>query len=84
MLKVKLVFVCLEDDVLTKAVQLPKSISKIMCFFHRGNPESDGSVIYTNMRIMHAEDMQTIIGNLHYVLEEKEITAGCKECTIAM
>ena len=75
-IKVKDNFVLLENEALTKAVQLPQSLTKTQQFFHRGNPKSDSNRIYTNMRILHAVDGQDIIGDLKHELEVEEITLG--------
>ena len=66
----------LEKDALTKVVKLPKSFSKTIQFFHREKPKGDGSRICANVRILHTEDTQIIIGGLRYHLEELEITVG--------
>ena len=75
-IKVKDNFVFLEDEALTKAIQLPQSLMKTQQFFHRGKPKSDGSKIYTNMRILHKVDMLDIIVNLRYELEVEDINIG--------
>ena len=68
----------LEDDALTKAVQLPKSHSKTMHFFHQCKPNKDGRRACTNIRVLDTEDMQSIISTLRYELEVEEITSGSK------
>ena len=75
--KVKDEFACLEEDTLTKAGQLPKHLRKHV-FFHRGKPKNDSSKINTSMCVLHAEDTQTIIGDLHGKLEDEETTVGLK------
>ena len=64
----------LEDDALTKAVQLPKSLSQTMKFFYCNKPKKDSSGAHTNIRILHAEDIQSIISDMRYELEIEEIT----------
>ena len=59
----------LEDDYQTKVTQLLKYLSKTMQFFERGNPNIDGSIIYTNMHILHTEDTQIVPGDLRWELE---------------
>ena len=69
-------FTALEDDTLTNATKLPKSMSKSVQFFHRDKTKSDDSRIQSNIRILHTEDMQIILGDLSYELEELELTVG--------
>ena len=64
-------FAVLKEDSLTKAEQLPKSLSKTICFFHRGKPKSGGSKLCTNMHILHTEYIQTIISDPCYELEDE-------------
>ena len=45
-----------------------------MKFFHRGKPKNDGNRVHTNIRILHAECIQSIISDLRYELETEEIT----------
>ena len=78
MVKVKDIFAVLEDDSLTKSSQLPKSMSKTMQLFHRDKAKSDGSIIHTNMRVLHTEEMQIILCDLRYELEELYVTLGLK------
>ena len=75
-IKVKDKIVVLEEEALTKVVQLPPSLTKTQQFFHRGKPKSDCSSICTNMRILHTVDIQDIICDLQYELEVEEITVG--------
>ena len=75
-IKVKDNFVLLEDEALTKSVQLPQSLTKTQQFFHRSKPKSDGIRITTNMRVLHTVDIQDVIGNLKYELEVEEINIG--------
>ena len=63
-IKVKDNIVVLEDEALTKAVLLPYSLTKTQQFFHRVKPKSVENRIYTNMRILHTEDIPDIIDNL--------------------
>ena len=64
-------FTVLEDEVLTKAEL--QSFSKNMQFFHKGKPRNNGSKINSNLRILHSEDVHTIITNLKHVLEVEKI-----------
>ena len=59
-------FNVLEDDALTKAVQLPKSLSKTIHFFDRGKPNDDGIKKCTNIRILHTDYMKSIISDLRH------------------
>ena len=77
-MKVQEFFSVLEDDALTKAVQLPQSLSKTMQFFHRGNPKNGSSRAHTNIRILYIEYVQSIIRNMRYELEAEEIKLGLK------
>ena len=77
--KVQYNFTVLEDDTLTKAALLLKSLSKTICFFHRGKPKNDGRRTYANIRILHSEDMQNTMCYLRYYLENKETSLGLQQ-----
>ena len=74
--KVQEIFSVLKEDALTKAVQLPTSLSQTMKFCHRGKPKHYGNRACTNIRVLHTEDMQSIVSYLRYELEIEEITLG--------
>ena len=76
MVKIQENVVVLEEDSLTNATQLPRSLTKTQQCFHRGKPKPNGSKIYTNMRILHTVDIQDIIGDLRYELEVEGVTVG--------
>ena len=77
--KVQGIFTVLENDALTKGVQLPKALSKTTHFFHRGKPKNDGRRTYANIRILHSEDMQNTMCYLRYYLENKETSLGLQQ-----
>ena len=66
-------FPVLKDKSLIKSSQLPEISVENMQFVYRGNPKSDDSRIYTNMRIIHKEYKQIVLGDLRCELEELEI-----------
>ena len=47
-----------------------------MKFFHRGKPKNDGIRVCTNIRIIHIEEMQSIISDVWQELEAQEIALG--------
>ena len=69
--------VVLEDELITKAENIPQDLSKNMQFFHKGKSGNDGSKIHTNICAMYSEDTITIRDDLNHELEEEEdITLG--------
>ena len=73
--KVDNVFAVLEEESLTKAAQLPKSLSKTMQFSTEANPIVI-LVEYAPICALCTQKIQNIMGYLNYELEEEEITAG--------
>ena len=47
-----------------------------MNLFHKGKAKNDGSNMFTNLRITHAEDIKNIIGDLKYELDFDTINLG--------
>ena len=47
-----------------------------MQFSHGGKTKSDGSRVCARMHKIRIEDIQMVIGDLHYELEEVKITSG--------
>ena len=47
-----------KEDNVVKSFNFPSSFSQTMKYFHRDKPENDGIKIFTNFRIIHAEDAQ--------------------------
>ena len=74
--KVQEFFSFLQDDTLTKAVQLQKSLCHTMKFFHRSKPKNDGSRAHTKIRVLYVEDIPSIVIDLRYELNIEEITLG--------
>ena len=65
-----------EDEALVKAERLPNSLTTMMQFFYRGNPRSDGSKIFADIRITHTEDSNDIISDIEFDLEIKDVPIG--------
>ena len=74
--KVQKIFTNLEDDALTKELQLPKSLSKTMYFFHRVKRKNYVSRVHNNVHIIQSDDMQSIVNKLRHELEVEEIILG--------
>ena len=68
-IKVRDNFLVIENGALTNATHLPQSLTKTHQFFHRGKPKTNGSKIYTNMRILHTVEIRDVIGDMKHELE---------------
>ena len=74
--KVQEILSVLEDNILTKAAHLLKSLSKSMHLFRRGKSKNDGSRVHNTIHILRTEEIQPIIRDLRHDLVVEEITLG--------
>ena len=61
-----------KNKVLAKKEDMPKTITKLGKYFNQGRPDNQGGKVYINIRIAHTEEIELILEETEYELQEME------------
>ena len=65
-------YTCFTKHTIDDPTNLPTSITAIGKYFHGAKPKSDGGAIWTQLRIAHNTQIETIIADTEYDLKESQ------------